>query len=365
MDDTDDDDARYPYAHTHPHTHNPPLQYHYNYQYHPSYINTTTNTPNPPFHRPKLPLRTAPAPPFSDEDEDDEENNNYDDEDEEEVSSENHLPEPQQSDTRGKLPQESVDAKPVFDRFGVRTLPPKFFSHKDPADDWSETATLILLETWREKFLQSGKRSLRPEQWVEIAKRVSAGSKTFRTDAHCRNRFETLKKKYKREKSKQIRGFGVSKWAYFRQMDSLVSPPHSHVGLQCGLDGGEYVFLNPRVYLAQSSFDDLSDSPAEEDDDVDEEDGRAKRFRGSDDEDCFRVLADSIKRFGEIYERIESNKRQGMLDLEKMRKEIDGDLEAQKSQILEQTKVALAKIWQGGGNANNDDIDASVTNMSG
>ncbi|GLJ17792.1 hypothetical protein SUGI_0310840 [Cryptomeria japonica] len=351
MEDTDDD-ARYPSA----------------VQYHHSSYNTTNN----PFHRPKLPLRmhhdTAPA--FTDEEDDEEQDDNDYGEEGDDDESENGFPKPRQ-------PKE-FDGKAAFDRFGVRNVSPILFPKpeyqpKGFRDDWSEAATIILLETWAEKFSQMGKTSLKLEQWAEISQRVSVGSKTHKTDVQCRNRLERLKKKYKKEKQKQnaaaaSSGVFVSKWAYFRHMDSILSSSSWQVGLPCGIDAGEFVFLNPRVYLNQTTFDEVRDSPTEDDDaedddnDYDDEEGdrRVKRRKDGDDrEDSFRVLADSIKTFGEIYERIENNKKQQMLDLEKMRMEIDRDLEMQKSQILEETKVALAKIRQG-----NDDIDASVTNMS-
>uniref|UniRef100_A0A0D6R0K0 Myb/SANT-like DNA-binding domain-containing protein n=1 Tax=Araucaria cunninghamii TaxID=56994 RepID=A0A0D6R0K0_ARACU len=380
MDDTDDDDARYP-----PNPVPPPLQ--------PSYSNTGNNYNLNPFHRPKLPLRTpAPynaAPAFTtdeeeeEEDDDDDDNDDYDDE-EEQGSSENGFSEAQQSDTRGgrhAAAAEEDDRKPVFDRFGVRNAAPHLFpkpEYQTPRDDdWSETATVVLMEAWKEKFLQTGRRSLKYEHWAEIARRVNTASKTAKNDVQCRNRFETLKKKYrkkkkqkKKQKQKQGLGFGGfdPKRVYLKHMDALVGPASSpcQVGLPCGVDAGEFVFPSVRAYMDQTSFDEFRDSPAEEeeDDDVDDDvDGvRGKRRRQWGDE-SFRVLAESISRFVEIYERIESNKRQQMMELEKMRMEIDRDLEVQKSRIVEQTKVALAKIRLGQGAS--DEIDASDTNMSG
>eukprot|EP01018_Ginkgo_biloba_P024022 Gb_18984 [translate_table: standard] len=349
MDDTDDD-ARYPpnaYA----------LPYHHSY---------TVN----PLHRPKLPLRTPNETAAFEEDDDDDEED-YEDE------GESH-PEAEQSDTRGKRIEKS-GGKVGFDGFGVRTPSPNLFGTSKPSefnlgrqeqkscrDDWSENATLVLLDTWGEKFLQLGKKSLKLEQWFEVAKKVSAVSKTFKTDIQCRNRLDTLKKKYKREKQKQSAlGSPASKWVYYKHMDALLNSSPWQIGLPCGVDAGEFVFLNPRIYLNQSKFDEVRDSPAdslsEEEEEEEDEDRRIPPLKKrKEDEDSFRVLADSINRFGEIYEKIENNKKQQMLDLEKIRMESDRDLEMQKRQILEQTKMELAKIGQG-----NDEIDASVTNMSG
>lgn len=371
MDDTDDD-ARYP-----PNA--------YALQYHQSH---TSN----PFHRPKLPLRPAPHEPtaaFEDEEEDEEEEEEKEEEeegnygDDEADESENH-PEAQESGTRGKNIQKTPD-KPGVDRFGLRNSSPNLFPKNNPEynlgrpeakgsrDDWSEGATWILLETWGEKYLQAGKKSLKLEQWFEVAKTVSAASKVFKTDIQCRNRLDTLKKKYKKERQRSP----DSKWVYYKYMDALLNSSPWQTGLPYGMDAGEFVSqvpLRPRICLNNSRFEEVRDGPGdspseeegeedeeeEEEEEEDEDDGGRTLKRRKEDEDSFRILADSIHRFGEIYERIENSKKRQMLDLEKMRMEFDRDLEMQKRRILEQTQIELAKIKQG-----SDDIDASVTNMSG
>nr|ABR18326.1 unknown [Picea sitchensis] len=156
-------------------------------------------------------------------------------------------------------------------------------------------------------------------------------------------------------------------------MDALLNSSPWQAGLPYGMDAGKFVSqvpLRPKVCSNHSRFKEVWDGPGdspseeEEEEEEDEEDEEADEGRGlkrrKDDEDSFRILADSIHRFGEIYERIENSKKQQMLDLEKMRMEFDRDLEMQKRRILEQTQIELAKIRQG-----SDDIDASVTNMSG
>lgn len=42
----------------------------------------------------------------------------------------------------------------------------------------------------------------------------------------------------------------------------MTSSPRQDYGLACGVDSGEYVFMNTRVYLDRSTeFDEISDSP--------------------------------------------------------------------------------------------------------
>ncbi|XP_071729496.1 trihelix transcription factor ENAP2 [Rutidosis leptorrhynchoides] len=225
-------------------------------------------------------------------------------------------------------------------------------------DEWSENATFVFLEVWGERYMQLGRRSLRGEDWVEVAEKVSEMCKMEINEVQCRNRLETLKKKYKKEKGKVVdMGMGTvyrGKWGFFKKMDMLLSPKKQHNGLPCGVDSGEYVFMNTKVYLNQSNaMDEMGDSPGESESDEDEEDDGK-------DEEGFRLLAESVQNFGEIYEKIEGRKRQQMMELEKIRMDFQRELELQKKQILERAQAEIAKIREG------DDEDVnSADNLSG
>ncbi|PPD66476.1 hypothetical protein GOBAR_DD36649 [Gossypium barbadense] len=167
----------------------------------------------------------------------------------------------------------------------------------------------VLLEVWGNRFLQLGRRSLRGEDWVDIAEKVSDALKSMKNEAQCRRMIDGLKRKFKKEKSKAERmGLNSSKWVFFRKMEMLMGLGSSSFRQQeswlaCGVDSGEFVFMNPQVYLDRSNgFDEMRDSPAE-------------------------MLADSVQRFGKIYEKIESSKREHMKELEKMRMDFQKELE--------------------------------------
>ncbi|KAH7547303.1 hypothetical protein FEM48_Zijuj01G0295400 [Ziziphus jujuba var. spinosa] len=249
------------------------------------------------------------------------------------------------------------------------SAPRQSFGGRNSLTDWTERETFVLLEAWGDRFLQRGKKSLRSEEWQEVAEKVSEVSKIERTDTQCRNRLDTLKKKYKKEKIKFVETNGTSKWVYFKKMDMLMSSPQQQAGLSCGLDSGEYVFMNPRVYLNRANgSDEMRDSPgnsesAEGDDD--DSDGlppkKRKYGRESEDGSSFRLLADSIRKFSDIYEKIENSKRQQMVELEKMRMEFHRELEMQKRQIMERAQAEIAKIRQG----DDEENDVSADNASG
>ncbi|KAK8581231.1 hypothetical protein V6N12_071465 [Hibiscus sabdariffa] len=164
-------------------------------------------------------------------------------------------------------------------------------------------------------------------------------------------------------------GATSSKWVYFRKMDMLMSTPPQQGGLSCGLDTGEPVITNPRAYSSRANgMDEMRDSPANSESahsDEDISDGlppKKRRFgRQYDEVSSFRLLADSIHKFSDIYEKIENSKRQQMLELEKMRMDIHRELEMQKREIMESAQAEIAKIQQG----DKEDNDVSAENASG
>lgn len=209
-------------------------------------------------------------------------------------------------------------------------------------ENWSEEESFALLEVWGERYMELGRRSLRAEDWVEVSEKVVDRSRRERTEGECRNQLDLLKNRYKKERAK-----GESKWAFFKKMDALLSTrTRGFCGLGCGLDSGEYVFMNPRVYLDRSNvLDEMRDSPAESDEDNGDEDDDEEDLGDEEDNGVSaRVLADSIHKFGEIYEKIEESKRKQMVELETMRQDFQRELELQKKQIVDRAEAEIAKI---------------------
>ncbi|KAL6137388.1 hypothetical protein ACLB2K_062680 [Fragaria x ananassa] len=92
-------------------------------------------------------------------------------------------------------------------------------------DCWSESATAVLIEAWGERYLELSRGNLKQKHWKEVADIVSSREdygKTPKTDIQCKNRIDTVKKKYKLEKSKMLAGAGPSKWPFFAKLDHLI-----------------------------------------------------------------------------------------------------------------------------------------------
>ncbi|KAJ4708406.1 Trihelix transcription factor [Melia azedarach] len=219
--------------------------------------------------------------------------------------------------------------------------------------DWTEHEAFVLLEIWGERFLQLGRKSLRTEDWLEVSEKVTEALKVEKTEAQCRQMMDVLKRKYKKEKVKvEQMGANGSKWVFFKKMDMLMDMRKESGGLACGVDSGEYVFMDTKVYLDRSNgFDEMRDSPSESEveDEAEEEDNSEESLAS------LRMLADSVNKFGEIYEKIENSKREQMMELERMRMDFHRELELQKKQILETAQVEIEKIREGDDGRDTDD----------
>ncbi|KAG8367409.1 hypothetical protein BUALT_Bualt16G0068900 [Buddleja alternifolia] len=233
-------------------------------------------------------------------------------------------------------------------------------------ETWSEEEIYVLLEVWGERYIELGRRSLRAEDWSEVTEKVLEMGGFEKTEVECRNQFDVLKNKYKKERAKVESGHG-SKWVFFKKMDGLLNMrSRGHCGLGCGVDSGEYVFMNPRVYLDRANvLDEMRDSPGESDEDSEdyEEEGLGGEGEGEGDGESAKVLADSIARFGEIYEKIEESKRKQMVELETMRQDFHRELELQKKEIVERAQAEIAKIREMDDDDDDDNTDTSVENL--
>ncbi|KAL0354373.1 UNVERIFIED_CONTAM: Trihelix transcription factor ASIL2 [Sesamum radiatum] len=89
-------------------------------------------------------------------------------------------------------------------------------------DCWSEGATAVLIDAWGERYLELSRGNLKQKHWKDVADIVSSRedyTKTPKTDIQCKNRIDTVKKKYKIEKAKIASGGAPSKWRFFDKLD--------------------------------------------------------------------------------------------------------------------------------------------------
>ncbi|CAN1229963.1 Trihelix transcription factor ENAP2 [Linum grandiflorum] len=248
-------------------------------------------------------------------------------------------------------------------------------------DCWSEEATATLVDAWGNRYLELNRGNLRQKDWKDVADVVNSihglTKKTYRTDVQCKNRIDTIKKKYKVEKIRvgaaaANGGSGASSWRFFDRMDSLIGsnfsdskkpqkkqPPLPPVALpltnyrRTGADLMTLPRKRPaavaeegfyrRNYSAVAAAAAAAESSDEEEEEEEEEEVELEDEEG----EGVRRLAKAIERFGEVYERVESEKLRQTVDLEKQRMKFAKDLEMERMKIFTETQIQLEKMKKG------------------
>lgn len=184
---------------------------------------------------------------------------------------------------------------------------------------WTESATKTLIDSWGDRYLKLNRGNLRQTDWKDVANAVNSTrediSKPPRSDIQCKNRLDTVKKKYKVEKSKNIE----SKWPFFKKMDYLLAG-----GKLMKSKGGS-------VFRLPGEGDSVSDV------------SEKVEFGGN---GCSGdvEMAKAIVRFAEVYERVENSKWEAFVKMEKERLEFVKEVEFGRVKMLMETQVEIEKI---------------------
>lgn len=99
-------------------------------------------------------------------------------------------------------------------------------------DEWSEGAVGTLLDAYESKWLLRNRAKLKGNDWEDVAKQVSSrssGAKSMKTQSQCKNKIESMKKRYRAEAASTCNpGSGPSSWPFFIRMDGLLRCPALH-----------------------------------------------------------------------------------------------------------------------------------------
>ncbi|GFP79218.1 trihelix transcription factor asil2, partial [Phtheirospermum japonicum] len=250
-------------------------------------------------------------------------------------------------------------------------------------DCWSEGATAVLIAAWGERYLELSRGNLKQKHWKDVADIVSSRgdyTKTPKTDIQCKNRIDTVKKKYKVEKAKIAAGAGPSKWRFFDRLDELIGPTaklnssaadannsnHNYHKVPMGIPVGGAIRSSSKPSRKRPPVD--SDDESEPENSADSSDGlpplpqthkTAPRMipirrremmskKKSDKEgnwgNSMRELTRAVLRFGEAYEQAETAKLQQLVEMEKQRMKFAKDLELQRMQYFMKTQLELSQL---------------------
>ncbi|ESQ37115.1 hypothetical protein EUTSA_v10002843mg [Eutrema salsugineum] len=87
---------------------------------------------------------------------------------------------------------------------------------------WTHDETLLLIESYKEKWYAIGRGPLKSNHWEEIAVAVSGRSGVDRSATQCRHKIEKMRKRFRAER--QSMG-PISIWPFYSQMEELDSNP--------------------------------------------------------------------------------------------------------------------------------------------
>ncbi|KAJ0984244.1 hypothetical protein J5N97_002600 [Dioscorea zingiberensis] len=96
---------------------------------------------------------------------------------------------------------------------------------KSRRDEWNEDGVLSLLEVYESKWALRNRAKLRGSDWEDIAHQVSvsySGTKAFKTPSQCKNKIESMKKRYRSESLLAQQPNSCSLWKFYPRMDNLV-----------------------------------------------------------------------------------------------------------------------------------------------
>ncbi|KAA8540218.1 hypothetical protein F0562_024219 [Nyssa sinensis] len=271
-------------------------------------------------------------------------------------------------------------------------------------DCWSEGATSVLIDAWGERYLELSRGNLKQKHWKDVADIVSSRedyTKTPKTDIQCKNRIDTVKKKYKLEKAKIAAGGVLSKWPFYERLDELIGPtakipsggsagtssvtptlPSGSQKVPVGIPMGvrsvhQFQRQQKQQQQKQKQKQQFNRRAA-----VDSESSRSEPEPSPDSTDSFppetyerkrpriqqqlnsntvcpdrngggreknwgnsvRELTRAILKFGEAYEQAESSKLQQLVEMEKQRMKFAKDLELQRMQFFMKTQLELSQL---------------------
>lgn len=89
-------------------------------------------------------------------------------------------------------------------------------------DEWSEGAVSCLLEAYEAKWTLRNRAKLKGQDWEDVAKHVSgraSGSKSAKTQTQCKNKIESMKKRYRSESAAAA---DASSWPLYPRLDLLL-----------------------------------------------------------------------------------------------------------------------------------------------
>ncbi|KAJ0989477.1 hypothetical protein J5N97_007833 [Dioscorea zingiberensis] len=262
------------------------------------------------------------------------------------------------------------------------SLPAPRLPDKSRRDEWSEGGVLSLLEFYESKWVLRNRAKLKGSDWEDIAREVSvrcSGTKALKTPSQCKNKIESMKKRYRAESALAHLPNSCSSWQFYARMDNLLkgttnSPAQLRSENNVDLQAPPKVEADMEVdgRLQDSNRDDASNTlPVNLNACIDNGDNHGKKVcRGTDsDVSAPRCVADGVERANDRAKRkkrsgsevaesirllahsilkIEQARLEVYKDSERMRVEADikrGEMELKRTRIIAKTQLQIARLF--------------------
>ncbi|KAL1535136.1 trihelix transcription factor ASIL2-like [Salvia divinorum] len=218
-------------------------------------------------------------------------------------------------------------------------------------DEWSQGAVSSLLEAYEAKWTLRNRAKLKGQDWEDVAKHVSAGSKSAKTQSQCKNKIESMKKRYRSESAS-------SSWPLYPRLDLLlrgngVAPPPNPPPVaveEVGIDAKNSPNSAKEeegegTNNEEKAMDESDSSTPAIDVEKEKEKGKLKRKRKR--EGCW----ESIPWLAEVVVRWKQSRMETMREIERMRAEAEarrGELDLKRTEIIANTQLQIAKLFARG-----------------
>ena len=237
-------------------------------------------------------------------------------------------------------------------------------------DEWGVDGVLSLLEVYEAKWLLRNRAKLKGSDWEDIAHQVSVRSsstKGLKTPNQCKNKIESMKKRYRAEAASCTPLKPCSSWQFYAQMDRMLKgAPHcsNQPKFDNDINVQDLPKSEPDVEVEEqvqcSNHDDGSNTmPMDLNANNDKNNEEVKQAGGTDsnvsaDKPAKRrkgfgsEVAESIQLLAHSILKIEEARMEMYKDLETMRAEAEikrSEMELKRTEIVAKTQLQIAKLF--------------------
>ncbi|KAK4414557.1 Trihelix transcription factor ASIL2 [Sesamum alatum] len=259
-------------------------------------------------------------------------------------------------------------------------------------DEWSEGAVSSLLEAYEAKWTLRNRAKLKGQDWEDVARHVSGranGSKSAKTQTQCKNKIESMKKRYRSESA----AGDPSSWPLYLALifccvvgmlpssapllPTAAAVEQGNVGQDShGTSGGDRLGKGDGCNHTGAKLSNIQESEKDPIDDTDsttpeiytekeinpsrqpclkgkagERKGKPEMNNKRKSREEYWEIGDSIRWLAEVVARSEQARMETMREIERMRADAEakrGEMDLKRTEIIASTQLEIAKLFARG-----------------